>query len=187
MSPFSFTGHKLHGSDWLFVTTLYEARRLFLFDPVMFSAGTYHALDWIRKGDFCFGAFSAEQIFNVGAYLNPTRLRDRGCNALTLPWSAAIRFLRDNLFVRPADAGVGLAKWQYLYDPKMTLPHPFGPSIRGEVRRLYAWLLFWSELVPPSGPGFAAKLAAKALLSWTVHSFGGLMRTRRVLLHGSQQ
>jgi hypothetical protein len=185
ISPFSFTGHRLHGSDWLVVTTLDEARRLTGFDPALFAAGRFSWLDWIRKGDFCFGAFSAEQLLSLGAYLNVAHLYDHGINAMTLPWAAALQFLRDNLFVGPAEAGLGLAKWRYLHDPQMALPHPFGATIRGSLRRMHAWLLFWSELVPPSGRWFSAKLALKALLSWTVHSGVALMRAKRLLLHGN--
>ena len=183
VSPFSFTGHKLHGSDWLFITTLEEARRLYPFDPAVFAVGNYGALDWIRKGDFCFGAFSAEQLFNLCGYLDTAGLREHNVNALTLPWHAAIRFLRDNCFITPADAGVGLSKWRYLYDPTAGIPHPFGSSIRGIARRHSSWLLFWSELVPASGDWFWANLAAKALLSWIAHSAVAVLRATRLLLH----
>jgi hypothetical protein len=169
ISPLSFTGHKLHGSDWLVVTRVGAARRLFDFDPATFAAGRYGRFSWSRKGDFCFGGLTAEELFNVAAYLPIKGMAADSLNPFVIPWRPAIRFLYDNWFVSPAEAGAGLAKWEYLYRPGLRAPQPFGRGLIATLRRTAAWILFWSALVPASRGPFTIKLLAKGLLSWTVN------------------
>ena len=169
ISPLSYTGHRLHGSDWLLLTTMGEARTLFCFDPSAFATGRYTPFEWRRKGDFCFGSLAAEELFTLAAYLPAEAAAHQDVNPYRIPWRAAICFLYDNCFFTPRAAGAGLAKWEYLYSPKPRLPHPFGGGPAGAVRRWGAWLLFWSALAPSSSRGFTLKLLLKALLSWTAN------------------
>lgn len=171
INPLSFTGHRMHASDWMIATTLERARRLVGFDPEQFANGRYGRFEELRKGKFCFGALSAEQLLTVGAGdLDLDTVARRGLNALSLPWSATWNLLRRTRFVSPARVGLGLSKWEYLYRPAWGLAHPFGPGPRGRLRRVLAWLFFWTELLPETGPLLLPGLFLKAALSWTLHS-----------------
>jgi len=169
INPLAFPGQRLHGSDWLFVTTLKRARESFNYDPSIFATGIYKWHEWIRKDDFCVGAFSAEQLFNIAAYFDTSSLMRKNYNAVNIPLNLGLRFMRDNIFVSPKNAGVALGKWEYLYSCNLDLAHPYPRGVYGTIRRLLAWLVFWANLAPPTGKAFAIRLIAKATISWAVN------------------
>jgi hypothetical protein len=166
VNPFSFTGHGIHASDWVMILQIDRALEKLAIDPRAYRVGHYGRFAMARKGEFCYGAFAAEELLSVAHY--PPKARD--ANSLNVPIATRLAFLADHEFVAPAKAGIRLDKWRYLYDPSLDCTHPFGVGIRGLFRRYAAFTLFTSELVPPSGPLFYLRLAVKSVFSWLSQS-----------------
>jgi hypothetical protein len=170
INPFSFTGHGIHGSDWVIVCNLGRLVQKMAIDPTAYAIGHYSPWQRMRKGIFCYGALSAEEIFSAAHYMGDGREHGGGkmLNSVNLSFGTKIRFLKEIYFVLPNKAGITLAKWQYLHCLENTSGHPFGPGLKGRLKSLFVWASFSSELVPPSSRGFWVKLVLKAVASWMI-------------------
>lgn len=170
ISPFSFTGHGIHGSDWVIICSLGRLTKKLAIDPKQFASGTYSTWERLRKGPFCYGAFAAEELFSVAHYGNSDQMRQGSglANSVRVSFYTKLRFLRDTHFVAPGRACITLEKWQYLHSIKATAKHPFGPGPKARLKSLLVWISFSSELVPASGKAFWGLLALKAMLSWMI-------------------